>query len=119
LIYPASIKSYRYQNGSDFFFSASAGSVLVLEGPLVLKSFSYCLLRPSASVSRASIQFFDGDSQIFKTGLTTYLGFYPSYDSVSIPGAGIRIKKSLRVGIEDADSNQDAQCHNLNIGYQR
>ena len=119
MIYPASIKSYRYQNGSDFFFSASAGPVLVLEGPLVLKSFSYCLSRLTTVASHASIQFFDGENQILKTGLTTYIGFYPSYDSVSIPGAGIRIKESLRVGIEDADSAQNAQCHNLNIGYQR
>ena len=119
MIYPASIKSYRYQNGSDFFFSASAGPVLVLEGPLVLKSFSYCLLRPTTQPPSASIQFLDGENEIFKTGLATFIGFYPSYDSVNIPGAGIRIKESLRVGIEDADGSENAQCHNLNIGYQR
>jgi len=119
LIYPASIKSYRYQNGSDFFFSASAGPVLVLEGPLVLKSFSYCLCRPSNLESPASIQFLDGETELFKTGLANRIGYYPSYGSVVVPGVGIRIKESLRVGIDDFDLSGSAQCHNLNIGYQK
>lgn len=119
MIYPASIKSYRYQNGSDFFFSASAGPVLVLEGPLVLKSFSYCLSRSSGSASSASIQFFDGETELFKTGFANRIGYYPSYDSVVVPWVGIRIKDSLRVGIDDSSADGSAQCHNLNIGYQK
>lgn len=119
MIYPASIKSYRYQNGSEFFFSASDGSVLVMDGPFVLKSFSYCLMRPDTRADSASIRFFDGSNELLKTGLCSYISYCPSYDSVSIPGAGIRIKESLRVEVDDSAPSNNAECHNLNIGYQR
>ncbi len=119
MIYPASIKSYRYQNGSEFFFSASDGSVLVMDGPFVLKSFSYCLLRLNGQENSASIKFLDGETELFKTGLANRLGYYSSYGSVIIPGVGMRINESLKVEIDDSDASGSAQCHNLNIGYQR
>lgn len=91
----------------------------MLEGPLVFKSFSYCLLRLNTDPWHASIKFLDGETELFKTGLANRLGLYPSYGSVIIPGVGMRIDESLKVEIDDSDVSDSAQCHNLNIGYQR
>ena len=77
------------------------------------------MLRLNNLQNHASIKFLDGETELFETGLANRIGFYPSYGSVIIPGVGMRINESLKVEIDDSDVSGSAQCHNLNIGYQR
>ena len=119
-VYPASIKSYRYQNGSDFFFDEDDGSVEIINGPCVMKSFSYCLTRTTNSLGRGSIQFLDGTEALFSVGTATRIGTYPSYASFNVPGVGMRFETSLNVKIiTTAIPGSLVECHNFNVEYQR
>tara|TARA_R110002110_G_scaffold107455_2_gene268880 strand:- start:1614 stop:2000 length:387 start_codon:yes stop_codon:yes gene_type:complete len=121
-VYPASVKSYRYQTGSDFFFDEDDGSVEIINGPCVMKSFSYCLNRTTNALGAGgdSIQFLDGAEALFSVGTANRVGTYPSYGSLNIPGAGMRFKTSLNVKIIAAVApGSTVRCYNFNVEYQR
>ena len=119
-VYPASVKSYRYKTGSDFFFDEEDGSVEIINGPCVMKSFSYCLNRTTNALGRGSIQFLDGTKVLFSVGAATRIGTYPSYGSFNVPGAGMRFETSLNVKIiTTAVTGSLVECHNFNVEYQR
>ena len=107
---------------SDFFFDEDDGSVEIINGPCVMKSFSYCLNRTTNALGAGgdSIQFLDGAEALFSVGTATRVGTYPSYGSVNIPGAGMRFKTSLNVKIIAAvASGSTVRCYNFNVEYQR
>ena len=118
MIYPASIKSYRYKDGTDYSISSSSPATLVLDGPLVVKSISFTLVMSAANASYGHLEVLDGSSMVAKLGESNYMGYYPSVFRVNLPGAGIRFDTSLMFNVS-AVSSVGLICTNINIGYQR
>lgn len=122
MIHPTAIKSYRYKDGSSYTFDAADGQVLILDGPLVVKSISLSLTNPSTGANEIYARVVDGiaGTVIFELGRSSYPNYYPSVYRVNIPGAGMRFDTSLVMEVIDtAPSSDTGMCSNLNIGYQR
>lgn len=121
MIYPASIKSYRYKDGADYSIAASSPATLVLDGPLVVKSISFNLTRGAGSTSadRGYVEVLDGSSLVVKLGLNGFLSYYPSLCRINLPGAGIRFDTSLVFDVKALFTATSLVCTNINIGYQR
>lgn len=118
MIYPASIKSYRYKDGTDYSISSSSPATLVLDGPLVVKSISFSLVRSTANSTYGHLEVLDGSSMVAKLGESNLMSYYPSVFRVNLPGAGIRFDTSLMFNVSTVSSGS-LLCTNINIGYQR